>query len=202
MAWATLASFSTGEVVTAAKMNIVRGNILETCAATVTTAGDMTYADGANSMGNRLAIGSQNDVLVSTGSAPVWLSLGNASDTASTMTTTSTSYIDLASWTSGASIADTITTRTRAILLATARVKNNTGGQSVFLSYAVSGDTTIAAGDTRANRFESSAADDWATITLLDYVPLTAGSNTFTLYGRVDGGTGTINKVELVVIPF
>lgn len=202
MAWATLAVFVTGEVVTAAKMNIVRGNILESSAATVTTAGDIAYADAANSMGSRLGIGAANTVMASTGSAPVWRTVGFAQDTSSTMTTSSTSYIDLASWTSGASVADTITTGTRAILIATARVSNDTGGNSVYLSYAVSGASTVAASDVRAGRYESSNADDWANVMLLDRVTLTAGSNTFTLYAKVDGGTGTINKVEMVVIPF
>ena len=43
-----------------------------TAAATVTTAGDLFYADAATSMGSRLAIGAANKPLVSSGKAPTW----------------------------------------------------------------------------------------------------------------------------------
>lgn len=41
----------------------VRDNLSETCPATVTAAGDITYADAANSMGSRLAKGTAGEVL-------------------------------------------------------------------------------------------------------------------------------------------
>ena len=50
----------------------IRDNLLETSASTVTTAGDLAYADAANSMGSRLAIGAVDTVLVSSGSDPTW----------------------------------------------------------------------------------------------------------------------------------
>jgi len=63
----------TGETVTAALLNThIRDNLLETSAATVTTAGDIAFADAANSMGSRLAIGADNTTLISNGSAPTW----------------------------------------------------------------------------------------------------------------------------------
>ena len=59
----------TGEVVTSSIMNAhVRDNLNETCPAIVTTAEDITVADGANSL-TRLAKGSDNEYLrVITGS--------------------------------------------------------------------------------------------------------------------------------------
>ncbi len=67
----------TAETVTAALMNThIRDNLLETSAATVTTAGDLAYADAANSMGTRLAIGAADTILTSTGTAPAWAGSG------------------------------------------------------------------------------------------------------------------------------
>ena len=68
---------ATGETVTAALLNPhIRDNLLETSAATVTTAGDLAYADAANSMGSRLAIGAAETILTSTGTAPAWAGSG------------------------------------------------------------------------------------------------------------------------------
>ena len=73
MAWGAPRTWVSGETVTAALMNAhIRDNLLETCPATVTTAGDITYADAANSMGSRLGIGAANTILTSNGSAPTW----------------------------------------------------------------------------------------------------------------------------------
>ncbi len=73
MAWTAPRTWVIGEQVTAALMNsAIRDNFLETSAATVTTAGDLAFADAANSMGSRLAIGAVDTVLVSSGAAPTW----------------------------------------------------------------------------------------------------------------------------------
>ncbi len=73
MAWTAPRTWVTGETVTAALMNAhIKDNLLETSAATVTTAGDIAYADAANSMGSRLAIGATDTTLVSSGTAPTW----------------------------------------------------------------------------------------------------------------------------------
>ena len=73
MSWSAPRTWTLGETVTAALMNThIRDNLLETCPATVTTAGDITYADAANSMGSRLGIGAANTILTSSGSAPTW----------------------------------------------------------------------------------------------------------------------------------
>lgn len=63
MAWTAPRTWTTGELVTAALMNAhLRDNLLETSAAAATTAGDLTYADGANSMA-RLAKGTAYQAL-------------------------------------------------------------------------------------------------------------------------------------------
>lgn len=76
MAWTAPRTWVSGETLTAALMNThVRDNLLETSAAKVTTAGDITYATGANAL-SRLGIGSAGALLVVGSSAPRWSSTG------------------------------------------------------------------------------------------------------------------------------
>ena len=73
MAWTAPRTWVTGETVTAALMNAhIRDNFLETSAATVTTAGDIAFADAANSMGSRLGISANSFHLTSDATQPVW----------------------------------------------------------------------------------------------------------------------------------
>ncbi len=74
MAWTAPRTWTTNEVVSKAIMDAhVRDNLLETAPAKVTTAGDIVYADGANSL-VRLPVGNPGDRLrVNTaGTALVW----------------------------------------------------------------------------------------------------------------------------------
>lgn len=114
-------------------------------------------------------------------------------------TTTSTSYTDLA--TTGPAV--TATTGTWGLVIFNATQSNTTSGTpAVFSSVAVSGATTTAAND------------DWSLITDNDSVSalapyhaslsahrftLTAGSNTFTMKYRVDGGTGSYFRRRLML---
>jgi len=73
MAWTPPALFVANTVLTAAQLNAqVVNNILETAAATAAAAGDLIYADAANSMGSRLAIGAAGLQLTSSGTVPQW----------------------------------------------------------------------------------------------------------------------------------
>ncbi len=196
----------TGEIVTAALMNAeIRDNLLETSAATVTTAGDIAFADAANSMGNRVGIGAINTHLVSDGNGPVWRGIDADTDTGSG-TDTTTSYVTLGTgggnWNFTTEVEVTVTTGTRALVLFKCRLVNDTAGQTTHLSYSVSGATTTAANDTHANSYESGAANDAAEFGGFDLAILTGGSNVFTLEGRVTGGTGTIVRPEIAVISF
>ncbi len=205
MAWTAPRTWVTGETVTAALMNAhIRDNLLETSAATVTTAGDIAYADAANSMGSRVGIGAANTHLVSTGTDPAWSEIGTDVDGASGDSVL-TSYTPLGDfdWSFAGQIEVTVTTGTEALVLWKARMFNNTGGSSTFLSYSVSGATTVAASDTFAIFYESSGANDAAEFGGFDLrTGLTAGSNVFTLEGRVSGNTGTIDNPEIAVIGF
>ncbi len=208
MAWTDPAGhvWVTGEVVTAANMNaFIRLNLEETCPDTATTAGDIIFADAANSMGSRVGIGAVNSHLVSTGSAPVWRSIGGSSTGASgtSLITGYTTLGDSITWNFASEIEVSLTTGTEALILFKARLFNNTAGSSSFMSYSVSGATTVAAADTHAILYESSGANDAAEFGGFDLrVGLTAGTNVFTLEGRASGNTATIDNPDIGVIPF
>lgn len=196
MAWTAPRTWVTGETVTAALMNAhIRDNFLETGAATVTTAGDIPYADAANSLGNRLGIGVEASSLVSTGSVPVWRAIsGMNGDTDYTFDAgvgggvANTWYdLDHGAWATGTSVTRTVTTGTSALVHLGARyVRHPTAGAQVDLSYRVSGATTVAVNIRWGTKSESSAASDFQSPGRSFYhTGLTAGSNTFTLQGMV-----------------
>ncbi len=208
MTWTAPATATTGQNVTAAFWNTqVRDNFLETSAATVTTAGDIAFADAANSMGSRLAIGAATTHLVSDGSAPIWRGVDTLARTDS-QTATTTGYVTLATtgvanWVFAAEVEVTVTTGTVALVLFKARLANNTADAVTFLSYSVSSATTVAANDNHAIFYEAEAANDQGMFGGFDLrTGLTAGSNVFTLEGRVSAGTGDIARPEIAVIAF
>ncbi len=206
MAWTAPKTWVTSEVVTAAQMNAhVRDNMLETSTATATTAGDLVYADGNKSMGSRLAIGAGGTFMASTGTAPVWRVPATDVDTVSG-TTTSGTYQPLSVFAGGGfatEIEVTCTTGTTALVLWKGKLSNSTAGELTLMSYAVSGATTVAAADIHCILYESGAANDGAMFAGFDLrTGLTAGSNTFTLTGRVSNGIGTIAYPEICVIPY
>lgn len=206
MAWTAPRTWVTGETVTAALMNAhVRDNFLETSAATVTTAGDIAFADAANSMGSRVAIGADNTHLISNGSAPVWREVTIATDALTTSNASnSTTFVPLDSgWGFASEVEVTLTTGTRALVLFKARLSNDTVGALTVLSFAISGASTDAAADNHAISYEASNVGDQAMFGGFDLrTGLTAGSNTFTLEGKVSSGIGTINRPEIAVMDF
>ena len=154
-----------------------------------------------------LAIGEKNSHLVSDGSFPVWRAIETDVDTGSDTAVTS-SYLTMSGhgptdWDFASEIEVTVTTGTEALVLFKADLSNNTGGSQCRLSYSVSGATTVAASDLRSVFYESSNAGDGATLSGFDLaIGLTAGSNVFTLEGRVSADTGTIARPEIAVIAF
>lgn len=203
MAWTAPRTWVTGETVTAALMNAhIRDNFLETATATALAQGDIIFADAANSMGSRVGISDSGRFLVSTGTAPVWREVTTDGDTG-TNTTTSTTYVDLATVGFATNIETTVTVDDKAFIFLKAQLSNDTTGQRTSLAYSISGATTAAATDNRALRYESSAAGDLAEFGGFDLrTGLTAGSNTFTLEARVDAGTGTIVRPDIAVMAF
>lgn len=203
MAWTTPATAVANTTLTAAFWNTqVRDNFLETSAATAQAAGDIVFADAANSMGSRLAIGAVSQRLVSDGAAPVWRANARANDTGSD-TFTNTAYGPLDDQTSfpTSGVTVTLTTGTQALVAIAATVSNNTGGAVTFLSFDTSGATTQAAAGARACWYESSNANDACHVSLTLLVQsLNAGSNTFKLAGRVSSGTGTISFPQITAL--
>lgn len=199
----------TGETVTAALMNsAIRDNFLETSAATVTTAGDIAFADAANSMGSRFALGAANSHLVSTGSAPVWRVIATDVDSGTESNDTAvngTGYFSLgvSQWGFATQIQVSLTTGTLALVLFKAKLLNDTAGDLTFLSYQVTGATTVAANDAHGVHYESGAALDQANFGGFDLrTGLTAGANTFFLAGRGNGGVASIGSPEIAVLGF
>jgi hypothetical protein len=158
---------------------------------TVTTAGDVIYATGSAAV-TRLGIGTAGQVLkVNSGAtAPEWgtataTATNNASAfVATNQTTTSTTYTGLATASSV-----TVTTGTKALVILTCELEMTSTSDRAFMSYAVSGATTIASSDAFALNMKIAAAQ---TIDAHSYAyivtGLTAGSNTFTTQFRSGSG--------------
>lgn len=178
MAWTSPRTWTTAEIVTASIMNThVRDNFDETVPAKATAADQFFVATGANAIERRITGQSNVNTLE---------------------TTTSTSYTDLAT----VGPATTITTGTRALVLLTANLWNDTANQIAIMAYAVSGATTAsasdntalyAASDTGGQQFQMS----WGQLR----TGLTAGSNTFTAKYRVISGTGNFRRRFITIIP-
>jgi hypothetical protein len=206
MAWTTPRTWVTGETVTAALLNAhIRDNQRETSPFTVTTAGDLSYADGANSMNSRVGIGAALSVLASTGSAPIWRTPTNAADSGAG-TYMGTVYESLGGpgfLGFSDEIEASVTTGTGALILFRAGLANNASGGETYMSYSISGATTAAASDAHGIWYESGSANDRALFGGFDYrTGLTAGTNVFTLEGRVNTGTGRFVHPEIFVLPF
>jgi hypothetical protein len=115
-------------------------------------------------------------------------------------TTTSTSYVDLA--TSGPAVTVTITNGQPVAVTVSAFLHISSTANIARMSYAVSGaetDNTQSVMDLDA--ISSSNTDDSTLSRTTIYVPGTAGSHTFTAKYRVNGGTGTFTQRRIVVDP-
>ena len=205
MGWTANRTWVTAETVTAAIMNqYIRDNLDETCPATATTAGDLIYADAANSMGSRLGIGASGTMMVSDGSGPVWR-VPDGDDRSDSTTGTTDVYKGLggAFWYNDADPVQVIlATDTKAAVWWSANLANSTVGAITLVSYAVSNATDAPASDARSVSYEASVANDLAQFgSMFFHEGLTPGNNTFTLFGRVTSGTGTIGNPRIMVIP-
>ncbi|HYY64340.1 MAG TPA: hypothetical protein VE688_06990 [Gaiellaceae bacterium] len=120
---------------------------------------------------------------------------------ATSQTTTSTTYTDLT--TAGPAATVTIPASGNALVIVTSSETNSGSSGGAFMSYAVSGATTVAAADARAFSFvnggnQAQTVQGSATF----YVTgLTAGSNTFTAKYRATVGTATFANRSITVIP-
>lgn len=116
---------------------------------------------------------------------------------ATSQTTTSTTYTDLAT----VGPATTLTTGTAAMVALTAEADTTGAGVTPYMGFAVTGASSVAAADAMAMRVDSSAVVNVAASVLYLVTGLTAGSNTFTTKYRVGSGTGSYVNRNIAVWP-
>jgi hypothetical protein len=179
MAWTAPITFISGTTLTASQLNTyLRDNLLELAPAKATTPGSYFCATGTNSIAER----TPDTNLITT-----------------SQTTTSTSYVDLA--TVGPSVS--VATGAYAFVIATCQMENNTNDFQTYMSWAVSGATTRSAIDAVAVGKDGTPAGNFCRLTNFDMINnLTPGTNTFTAKYRVGGGTGTFSERRITVFPF
>jgi hypothetical protein len=172
----------------------------------MTTTGDTIYSSSGSTPA-RLGIGTAGQVLrVNSGAtAPEWATASSSSPASASarvdtdQATNSGTYTDLV--TAGPAV--TLTTGTKALIIVSASISISTSNNYGFMSYEVSGATTIAASDGVAlfstfpdsnGNLRASSASRLST--------LTAGSNTFTSkYRRIGSGIGAyFGNREIIVI--
>lgn len=122
---------------------------------------------------------------------------GGGAAVATEQTTTSTTYADLA--TVGPSVSVTLSTPRTVLVFVKAVVFQVSTTDDVFMGFAASGATTLAADDTRAMRHNGSGtAEAYSSVAV---VSCNAGTTTFTAKYRVQGGTGDYaGRVIAVVV--
>ena len=117
---------------------------------------------------------------------------------ATNQSTTSSGYTDLA--TAGPSV--TLTTGTKALVIVTGWCETASGLSAIsYMSFAVSGATTISAVDANAVVFTNiSGSQSKSRASAATLVTLTAGSNTFTAKYRNDSNTTYFQDRQITVI--
>lgn len=180
MAWTSPTTAVARDVITAALWNTsVRDNLNACAVALGTTSGRIFCATALNAMAERVP----DSALVATG-----------------QTTTSTTYVDLA--TVGPAV--THSSSTKCMTAFGAIISNSTAGLGARMSVALSGSNTVAASDTNSFAAESGNASDafqgmWTTV----FTPITAGSLTLTAkYRAIGGGTASFTTRIVSMIPF
>lgn len=125
------------------------------------------------------------------------LSAGGGAEVATTQTTASTSYTDLA--TTGPTVAITLASARTVLVFVKAVVFQASTTDDVFMSFTASGATTLAADNNRAMRHNGSGtAEGYSAVAV---VACNAGTTTFTARYRVDGGSGSWTARVLAVVP-
>jgi hypothetical protein len=177
MAWTIPATAVAGQPFTAAMANAhMRDNLNATAPALATTISSWFVGSGINAISERIPAGAS-----ATGSS----------------TTTSTSYGNLAD---AVTTSVTVNTGVSALVLLYSNF-NNSGLNNTWVSFQVSGASTIAAADNSALMRNQTGGERFGAPFYLDNV-LTPGSNTFTIRYRVTAGTGTFSVRRIGVIPF
>lgn len=176
MAWTAPATAVSNSLLTASWLNTyLRDNLLETAPAKATEGGQLFTSSAPNTI----------------------VAKTNRIDYISTsQTTTSTSYVDLA--TVGPTV--TFTFNAFAVIRISGQLSGSTASTESYMSFAVSGATTLAAADTRAVAVQGTDTKKYTYYVALDSTSLNAGSNTLTAKYKSSTGTATFADRELSVI--
>lgn len=110
-------------------------------------------------------------------------------------TTTSTSYAGLSTGTP----AVTVVTGTSAVVTISCMILDNSTTFG-FISFAVSGATTVAGADSNGAGADLPANTNRIWSRTVQITGLTAGTNTFTFNARVGGGTATFSDADISVV--
>lgn len=178
MAWTAPITFVAGAVLTTANITTyLRDNMLMMAPAIGTTIGDYFVSDAANSLVRRLPA---------------------VNVAAASVNTVSTAFVALAG---GPAI--TVTTGTRCMLVFAALFANDTLNAGALASYAISGATTTAAGDSVSIALDGITAANAVRLANANFETiLTAGSNTFTMQYRATSNTATFQDRMIAALPF
>jgi hypothetical protein len=180
--------------------------ITNSMATEIAAAGDIIIGTGSGTFDN-LPIGTTGQLLTADTTVspykvkwatPSGSSPASASATVSTTeTTTSNTFTDLT--TAGPAV--TLTTGTKALVLINSTLYKQASGSNAYVGFAVSGATTLAASNTTALNYVAAAYYDSRLSVSHRITGLTAGSNTFTLkYRQNGGGTAEFANREIIVI--
>jgi len=213
MAWTNPITFVSGAILTAAQMNVIQDNLLagqpiftdEAARDAVITAPEEGMVAYLTAPTVPAATGATFST-VPTGITTIyngsnWVCVTPISAKSNTSgTTTATSYATTLT-SDGTAVSVTLTTGTTALVTMAAQGQGGVSVQNLFVSFSVSGATTIAAADAQmavftaaGNGFRGSIARDQV------ISGLTAGTNTFTLNYKVGSNTGTYLSRDLTVV--
>lgn len=176
MAWTTPITFVASQMVTAAHLNAMRDNFLETAPAKATAAARIFVTTGPNAIAERQIL----DSVVETPES-----------------TSSTSFTSLT--TDGPTV--TVTTGPRALVWVNAQLSNSATSTSAC-TFEITGATSTAASDARALIFSSGVAGQASRGGVCTLMVTTAGSNTFHMLYRTANGatTSSFEKRRLQVM--
>ena len=215
MAWSdfTAGLFTSGQILTAAQMNTyVRDNLLAGGPIYATEAlrnaaipspfeGQRAYITGST-----VAAATGSTTAVPTGiqtiyNGSAWVCITPVAAKSNVVgSTTSTTYVTTLTGDATA-VSVTLATGTTALVTLSTQTFNSSGGSSNYATVSVSGATTLAAADAQSAAGTSGGANYGQSNNRTQIITgLTAGTNTFTLNYRVNGGTGSHNNRDLIVV--
>jgi hypothetical protein len=211
MAWTDPITFVSGNVLTAAQMNVIQANLLAggptyaTEAARNTAIPSPFEGQRAYITGSTIAAATGTTTTVPTGiqtiyNGSAWVCVTPVGAYSHTSATTATLPYVTTLTGDATAISATISTGTTAIVDIWAMAKGSAVGTLAYLSFSVSNATTIAASDANGMVINSPvAAYNYTMGRRYIFSGLTAGTNTFTLNYGANTGTVTYTSRSLIV---